>query len=272
MKKFTAFVATAVLTISIFSTNARAQNVADPTAALQDQNTMSVLWFQKAGEAKALYYQGYNVGKMRLAEILKKKPKKRALKPAVVLDIDETILDNSPYQAWNVVTGKAYPLNWNEWINSAQAKPLPGAIDFLKYANSKGVAIYYISNRTEAQKDATIKNLKSVGAPQADAAHVLLKQPGEKGKETRRQQVAKTHNIVLLFGDNLGDFSGFDDLSLSARSQAVDNRRNEFGKKMIVFPNPMYGDWEGAIYNYDFSKSDAEKAKLRKEGLVPYQP
>ncbi|OIK11482.1 5'-nucleotidase, lipoprotein e(P4) family [Bacillus sp. MUM 116] len=270
MKKFTAFVATAVLSISFFSTNANAQNVADPTAALQDQNTMSVLWFQKAGEAKALYYQGYNVGKMRLNEILKKKPKKKALKPAVVLDIDETILDNSPYQAWNVVSGKAYPLNWNEWINSAQAKPLPGAIDFLKYANAKGVEIYYISNRTEVQKDATIKNLKSVGAPQADAAHVLLKQPGEKGKEIRRQQVAKTHNIVLLFGDNLGDFSGFDDLSVSERLQAVDKHRYEFGKKLIVFPNPMYGDWEGAIYNYDFSKSDVEKAKLRKDNLVPY--
>ncbi|WP_026574403.1 5'-nucleotidase, lipoprotein e(P4) family [Bacillus sp. UNC438CL73TsuS30] len=272
MKKFTAFVATAALSISVFSTNAKAQNVADPTVALQAQNTMSVLWFQKAGEAKALYYQGYNVGKMRLAEILKKKPKKKASKRAVVLDIDETILDNSPYQAWNVVSGKAYPLNWNEWINSAQAKPLPGAINFLKYANSKGVEIYYISNRTEAQKAATIKNLQKVGAPQADAAHVLLKQPGEKGKETRRKQVAKTHDIVLLFGDNLGDFSGFDDLSVPERLKAVDNRRNEFGKKLIVFPNPMYGDWEGAIYNYDFSKSDVEKAKLRKEGLVPYQP
>jgi 5'-nucleotidase (lipoprotein e(P4) family) len=272
MKKLAALLMVFTLSFSFNSMNGKAQNTADSTARLQEQNTMSVLWFQKAGEAKALYYQGYNIGKMRLDQLLAKKPKKKGLKPAVVLDIDETILDNSPYQAWNVVTGKAYPLSWNEWIASAGGKALPGAVEFLKYADSKGVAIFYISNRKEAQKDATIKNLQSVGAPQADAAHVLLLQPNEKGKEMRRQQVSKTHDILLLFGDNLGDFSGFDNLSIPDRLRAVDNRKEEFGRKLIVFPNPMYGDWEGAVYNYDYSKSDMEKASLRKEQLQPYQP
>jgi 5'-nucleotidase (lipoprotein e(P4) family) len=272
MKKIATFFMVFSLSFSFNNIKGKAETALDHTARLQEQNMMAVLWFQKAGEAKALYYQGYNIGKMRLDELLEKKPKKKGLKPAVVLDIDETILDNSPYQAWNVVTGKAYPLNWNEWITSAHAKPLPGAIDFLKYADSKRVAIFYISNRNEAQKDATIKNLRSAGAPQVDAAHVLLQQPNEKGKEMRRQQVAKTHDIVLLFGDNLGDFSGFDNLSVTDRLKAVDNRKNEFGKKLIVFPNPMYGDWEGALYNYNYSITSEEKAKLRKEQLEAYQP
>ncbi len=259
--------AAAVLSFSFYCDNARAE----PVKSFTEQNTMSVLWFQKSGEAKGLYYQGYYLGKMRLDDILRKRPKGKSLKPAIVLDIDETILDNSPHQAWYVLSGKGRPFNWNEWFSRGDAKPLPGAIEFLRYADSKGVAIYYISNRNEAQKQATMKNLQNVGAPQVDAAHVLLQQPGEIGKETRRNQVAKTHDIILLFGDNLGDFSGFEGLSVSERIQAVERNNEEFGKKLILFPNPMYGDWEGAIYNYDYRKSNEEKAKLRKKFLEIYQ-
>jgi len=237
---------------------------------LHEQNTMSVLWYQNSGEAKALYYQGYAIGKMQLREILAKGQYDKRKKPAIVLDIDETILDNSPYFAWLVLTGS--PLNWSKWFNQAKAKPLPGAVDFLKFADKKGVAIYYISNRQEAQKAATIRNLKAVGAPQVNEQHVLLQQPDEKGKETRRMKVAKSHDIVLLFGDNLGDFSGFDELSVSGRVQAVERKKADFGRKLIVFPNPMYGDWEGAIYQYNYKRTNDELDKLRKETLQPEQP
>lgn len=256
-----------VLSISHHSVNVKAETV----HRLSDQNTMSVLWFQKAGEARGLYYQGYNIGKMRLDNILEKRINNRNRKPAIVLDIDETILNNSPHQAWYVVSGKRLPFNWDEWFKRAEAKPLPGAVEFLRYADSLGVEIYYISNRYETQKEAAIHNLQSVGAPQADSDHVLLLQPGEIGKETRRRQVARTHEIVLLFGDNLGDFSGFDMLSVSGRNQVVDKYKEEFGNKLILFPNPMYGDWEGAIYNYDYRKSDEEKIKLRRKFLEIYR-
>lgn len=273
-KKLAPLLLSSTLLLSFYGTRSSAAEppTAAPPVNLQEQNTMSVLWFQTSGEAKALYHQGYNLGKMRLDELLKKVPKKMTRRPAIVLDIDETIVDNSPYQAWSVKSGKGYPVNWNEWINRAEAKPLPGAVEFLKYARSKGVEIFYISNRKEVQKAATIKNLKAIGAPQADLRHVLLQQPEEKGKETRRQQVAENYDILLLFGDNLGDFSGFDDLSASGRIQAVERRKEEFGKKLIVFPNPMYGDWEGAIYNYKYSLSETEKNKLRKASLQIFQP
>lgn len=268
MKKVTPLLFISLICSFLFSSYSEAEQGTALAANLHEQNTMSVLWFQTSGEAKALYYQGYNIGKMRLNEFLCKQPKKRGLKPpAIVLDIDETILDNSPHQAWNVKAANGHFMNWDEWINRFTAKPLPGAVDFLKYAHSKGVEIYYISNRKEAGKAATIRNLKQIGAPMADAAHVLLLQPGERGKENRRQQVARIHDIVLLFGDNLGDFSGFDYLSPAGRVKAVEQRKEEFGKKLIVFPNPMYGDWEGAIYNYNHSKSDFEKANLRKANL-----
>jgi 5'-nucleotidase (lipoprotein e(P4) family) len=272
LKKLSVALLISFLSLSIFNYHAAASPIIAPVKKHQDPNTMSVLWFQTSGEAKALYYQGYSIGKWRLDEILADRPQNMGLKPAIVLDIDETILDNSPCLALNVKAGKAFPANWNKWVNQAIAKPVPGAIEFLKYANSKGVEIYYISNRNESQKKATIRNLKQVGAPMADSKHVLLQQIEEKGKEARRMQVARTHEIVLLFGDNLGDFNGFDHLTPAQRVKAVDKQKEDFGKKLIVFPNPMYGDWEASIYHYDLHKTDAEKAKLRKESLQPFQP
>jgi 5'-nucleotidase (lipoprotein e(P4) family) len=252
------------------SLNVQAETLGSSTVNLYEQNTMSVLWFQNSAEAKALYYQGYNIGRMRLDELLRDRPQSNSLKPAIVLDIDETILDNSPHQAWFVLHGKGTPFGWNDWFNRGEAKALPGAIAFLQYANARGVDIFYISNRNEAQKDATMRNLVNVGAPQVNRGHVLLQQPGERGKDFRRNQVAKTHDILLYFGDNLGDFNGFEGLTVSGRSQEVDKRQNEFGRKLIVFPNPMYGDWEGAIYQYDYRKTNEEKDRLRKKLLEIY--
>lgn len=267
MKKITSLLAVFVISFSLFGMNPKAQQAVTSTVHLPEQNTMSVLWYQTSGEAKALYYQGYNISRLRLDESLRRKGKNRGLKPAVVLDIDETILDNSPQQAWNIKNGKSRPLSWADWVKRAKAKPLPGAIEFLTYTHAKGVEIYYISNRKEAKKSNTIQNLQMIGAPLADEDHILLMQPNERGKETRRMKVAKTHDILLLLGDNLGDFSGFDQLSPSERIHAVDKRKEEFGKKLIVFPNPMYGDWEGAIYNFHDHLSDDHKEKLRKEHL-----
>jgi 5'-nucleotidase (lipoprotein e(P4) family) len=269
-KKFKCFL-TVLMALSLSSLNVKAETISSSPVNLYEQNTMSVLWFQNSAEAKALYYQGYNIGRMRLDELLRDRPKTNVLKPAIVLDIDETILDNSPHQAWYVLHGKGVPFGWNTWFNRGEAKALPGAIEFLQYANARGVSIFYISNRNEAQKEATMKNLVNAGAPQVNSRHVLLQQPGEIGKETRRIQVAKTHDILLYFGDNLGDFSGFDRLAISERSQEVDKRQDEFGRKLIVFPNPMYGDWEGAIYQYDYRKTNEEKDRLRKKLLEIYK-
>jgi 5'-nucleotidase (lipoprotein e(P4) family) len=152
-------------------------------------------------------------------------------------------------------------------VQAAKAKAVPGAVDFLTYADQKGVDIYYISGRTTSQLEATIKNLKNLHIPQATKDHVLLTGPKDEGKETRRQKVATNHNVVLLFGDNLSDFSGFDKKSITDRNKLVEEQKEAFGQKLIVFPNPMYGDWEGAIYNYDYSISDKQKDKLRREQL-----
>ena len=118
---------------------------------------------KKAAETKALYLQGYNVATDRLKELLKTQTDKPY---SIVLDLDETVLDNSPYQAQNVKDGTAFtPENWDVWVKKAAAKAVPGAKDFLQFADQNGVQIYYVSDRTIDQVDDTIKNLENEGIP-----------------------------------------------------------------------------------------------------------
>lgn len=210
------------------------------------ENTMSVLWYQKAAETKALYLQGYNVATDRLKEILKTPSDKPY---SIVLDLDETVLDNSPYQVQNVKDGTAFnPKDWDVWVKKAAAKAVPGAKDFLQFADQNGVQIYYISDRTTSQVDDTIKNLEKEGIPVQGRDHLMFLEEGVKSKEGRRQAVQEKTNLVLLFGDNLVDFADFSKTSEADRDKKLEELQKEFGEKFIIFPNPMYGSWETAVY------------------------
>ncbi|WP_139185935.1 5'-nucleotidase, lipoprotein e(P4) family [Alteribacillus bidgolensis] len=245
------------------------QTTTENEAPLEEQLTMSLVWYQTSGENKSLYLQGYNIGKTMLDKKLAAGTEK---KPAIILDIDETVLDNSPYNAYLASSGDVYPNHWDEWVNKAEAEPLPGSLDFLNYVDSKGVDIFYISNRRVEQMDATIKNLQNKGFPQVKDSHILL-ESDTSSKENRRESVLAEHEVLLLFGDNLNDFSDlFEEKNVKERLDTVQDLRAEFGNKFIVFPNPMYGDWEGAVYEYDWEKTDEEKKKDRKESLNVFKP
>lgn len=242
---------------------------ANPSPVQQRSKTehtvLAIVWYQTAGEFRALCYQAYTLAKLRLDNDLltRKSTKKRA----VVVDIDETVLDNSPHAARLIKENASYPVLWNEWVDAAQAAAIPGAVEFLTYAVSKGVDVFYISNRRLDQVDATMKNLATAGFPQATAGHMLFKDK-ESGKESRRQKVANTHDIVVLMGDNLNDFSNaFEAKNIEDRFAEVDRLREEFGNKYIVLPNPIYGDWEAAIYGYNYRIPDEEKDAKRKSVL-----
>jgi len=211
------------------------------------ENTMSTLWYQKAAETKALYLQGYNVATNRLKELLKTQTDKPY---SIVLDLDETVLDNSPYQAQNVKDGTAFtPENWDVWVKKAAAKAVPGAKDFLQFADQNGVQIYYVSDRTIDQVDDTIKNLENEGIPVQSRDHLMFLEKGVKSKEGRRQAVQEKTNLVMLLGDNLVDFAEFSKTSETERDQKLEELQKEFGEKFIIFPNPMYGSWESTVYN-----------------------
>jgi len=226
----------------------------------------ATLWVQNAAEVRALSYQAFNLAKFQLDKELRKRSRK---KRAVVVDVDETVLDNSPYQATNVLDNRAYEKkSWGAWIDKASAKALPGSVEFLKYADSKGVEVFYVTNRKIKGLDATYKNLVKEGFP-IKRSNLFLRTTS-KSKVARRSEILKKHNIVILMGDTLADFhEAFEDLSIKDRFQAVERFKKEFGKRFIVLPNPMYGDWEGALYDYNWGMTNKEKRAERLKKLYP---
>ena len=221
------------------------------------------MWQQKASEYKALCFQAYNTARMRIDIILQQQHTKPI---AIVTDIDETVLDNSPYAVHRAVKDSGYTdESWITWTSKVECDTVPGALSFLKYASSKGVQIFYITNRLEAERSATVKNLQRWSFPDAVDEHLFLKQTTS-GKEQRRSIVAKEHEIVMLCGDNLSDFSAvFDKQPYPERDKRVIDNAQLFGDKFIVLPNASYGDWEGALYDfkYDLPPGQKDSAILR---------
>jgi len=228
---------------------------------------------QKAAEYRALAYQAFNMAHWQLDADLAGKNKKELSKAdrkkprAVMVDIDETMLDNSPAQAYNIKNRLPFDgKNWYAWGELRKAKAIPGSVDFANYAISKGVKVFFVSNRDEVQKQATMDNLKSVGFNDVAADNVLLR-TAEASKEARRQIILQKYRIVFFIGDNLDDHSQvFERKSIADRFAEVDKAKNLFGKRYILLPNAMYGTWENAIYEYG-RLNDAQKAEKRAAAL-----
>lgn len=230
-----------------------------------DYLLMSTLWVQKSAEYKALCYQTYYFAQKTLEERLKNY--KGEKKPAIVLDLDETVLDNSPFEGWTIKTGEVYPSGWQEWCDLGEAELVPGAREFLDFAEQNRVEIFYISNRRESSRTGTIKNLQRRNLPNAEDKFVLLK-TDKSTKEPRRTQVLKDHEILLLMGDNLLDFDTvFEGGDTGRRNHLVDSLRIQFGQRFIVLPNPMYGAWDKAVLDNIYKLSHPEQIKKRREAL-----
>lgn len=208
----------------------------------------ATLYQQQAAEYRALCYQAFAVAGFTLDAALAT-PHEKPL--AVVVDIDETVLDNSPYQAQAIIEGFGYPVAWAEWIDLAEAESVPGALDFLTRASKAGVEVFYITNRKEEFRAATLQNLVKLGFPDADDKHLLMRTTSNE-KESRRLSVASQYEIVCLIGDNMGDFAGvFDTTDAALRMQAVDDNRGNLGSKWIVLPNVVYGHWVDVLSGFD---------------------
>jgi 5'-nucleotidase (lipoprotein e(P4) family) len=242
--------------------NCEIKKTQQETTFNNDHLLMAVLYQQQAAESKAMYYQAFNLAQLMLDKDLADKTQKG--KRAVVVDIDETILDNSPFEAKMITQNAKFPEDWNVWTSMAKAKSCPGAADFLNYAAQKGVEVFYVTNRSEKEDEATIKNLKAEHFPMVDSIHLMLKAK-ESSKEMRRQKIMEKYHIVLLMGDNLTDFAAdFDKTSSEVRDAKVTELRKEFGKRFIVLPNAMYGDWERAMYDTYKTDTTKTKAEIRK--------
>ena len=259
-------------TVSLFATVLLLLSSALTAVAQQADNeyqTGAVLWMQTSGERAALSYQAFSLARMVLDRDLR--TARSRMKRAVIVDIDETILDNSRNQAWLIKNQQSFSdQNWLAWVNRAEATAIPGAVEFLTYANSRGVRVFYISNRKAVEKEGTAANLRKLGFPRVNDETLLVRTDTKSSsKEPRRQSVNARYRVVLLMGDNLNDFSDvFENATtVTARLAVTDQNKTKFGARFIVLPNPMYGDWENAIYDYDFKLSEEEKATKRKAAL-----
>lgn len=229
----------------------------------------AVLYQQRAAEYHALCLQAYNIARQRVDESLLSGSHARP--KAIITDIDETILDNSPDEVHRDLLGKPFDAaDWNKWTAMAAADTVPGALHFLLYAASKHIEIYYITNRDEKDRAGTLQNLQRFYFPDADNAHLLIRHTTS-GKEDRRQQVMADHDVILLMGDNLSDFSSlFDRKSIEERLLATQQQSGQFGNRFIVLPNPVYGDWENALYNYNYQLTSAQKDSTIRKWLKTY--
>lgn len=229
----------------------------------------ATLYQQHAAEYRALCYQAFNVAELQLEEALKQ----QSAKPkAIITDIDETILDNSPYQAAAILGNFGYPERWAEWMNASDAWAVPGAIDFLTKAAAAGVKIVYVTNRKEEFRGPTLNNLRKLGFPNVEDDFLLMRQEGEGNeKEPRRQKMAAQYEVIMLLGDNLDDFSGvFEVGDAGERMLQTDMNKSEFGRKFIVLPNAIYGSWVNVLpgYRKDLPAEVLADSLLR--GLMPF--
>jgi 5'-nucleotidase (lipoprotein e(P4) family) len=231
----------------------------------QENLVNATIWFQRSPEMKALYYQGYNLAKLRLAEFVKQKTAKQK---AVVVDIDETMLDNSPFEAQQIVESSGYtPESWKKWSSLAKAKALPGAVEFSHFCDSLGVEVMYISNRKTDEVESTLKNLDSLGFSFARKENMIFKEDVS-SKKNRRDKVSEKFEIVMLIGDNLNDLSEvFEKRGVDWGTSIVEQNKKEFGNRFIVLPNPMYGDWEKNIYGSGESLTVEQRRELRLKAI-----
>lgn len=213
--------------------------------------TAAVAWRQTAAEFQALYYQGFNVARMQLDRALQeRKDGDRPL--AIISDIDDTVLSSNSYWGYLINSDKEFfdDAAWDQWVADNGPVATPGAVEFLKYAQSKGVEVFYVTSRDQGEKtyEYALANLRHNQLPFADEQHLTVYRDSS-NKEPRQQEIAKGHNVVVMLGDNLNDFKRkYYVADVKQRSNLMSEDKEQFGRKFILFPNPTDGHWLKAIF------------------------
>jgi len=246
----------------------------------------AVLWMQRSVEYQATALTAFALARIRLDQALadsnwtaapaEQTGSYQSLPPAVILDVDESILDNSAYQVWMVFKNTTFdPKTWNAYVNTVTSRAVPGAVEFARYADAKGVKVFYLSNRTAEEEPATRKNLERYGFPiggNVDTMLMTRKQPQwGSAKGPRRAHIAKSYRILLNIGDNFGDFVDDYRGSETERQKVMDQHKDRWGREWIMIANPSYGSFESAPFLHNFKLSDGEKRKA-KRGVLDAWP
>lgn len=229
---------------------------------LQNQAALGIVWMQQSGEYQALAHQAFNTAKTAFDQAKKTKGKKKA----VVVDLDETMMDNSAYAGWQVKNGEDFTQEtWTKWVNARQAAAIPGAVEFANYVNNHGGTMFYVSNRLEnGERQGTIDDMARLGFPGVSEKTLILKD-GKSAKSARYKTITdQGYDIVVYVGDNLNDFGDATYRKPNAeRRDFVAQNAKQFGTKYIVLPNPNYGDWEGGLDSNYYKGDVKNKVDIR---------
>jgi acid phosphatase len=215
---------------------------------------------------------------------------------AVVLDLDETALNNSPQQAGTIARGESFsPTVWDEWVSREAEEALPGAVEFTRAAEKAGVAVFYVTNRecpkpisdnapfASLEKDCpqkfhTMRRMQALGFARADDMRAFYFHKQEAAlmgegtdKQLRRARIARDFDIVMLVGDDLGDFMPkamvADDRAGRLSPDMVGAVEKLFGRSWFLLPNPTYGSWDSFLRG-KYCPGDIGKDLIRCAGLL----
>ena len=239
---------------------------------------LATLWTQRAVEYKANTLTVFTLARIRLDEALadrswtaapaEQKGDYQSLPPAVILDVDETLLDNSRYQVWMLKNNQSFSTRtWNEFCAAQISTAIPGAVEFATYADSRGVKVFYITNRDAVTEKDTRENMQKLGFPLGGNVDTFLmqnEQPGWGGaKSSRRAVVTRDYRVLLNVGDNFGDFDDRYRGSEADRLKAYEADMPYWGKQWLMVANPTYGSFDTAPFGHDFKKSREEQRKAK---------
>lgn len=244
----------------------------------------AVLWTQTSIEHELIYRQVFASATRQLDvalatpdwDALPLPPRNlKGLPPAVIVDIDETLLDNIPLNARDIVNNQVYSYDrWNTWVDQAKAQALPGAVAFLQAAAQKGITLYYVTNREANQVQATVDNLRLRGFPVASNDQVLAAgtsighcENAGYSKTCRRQWIAEHARVLIQAGDSLGDFVQAEHNTLADQRKAAAPYLNWLGQRWFVLPNPSYGNWYSAPYADQENLPFERKRALKQQAL-----
>ncbi|NBI43331.1 5'-nucleotidase, lipoprotein e(P4) family [[Haemophilus] felis] len=233
---------------------------------LQQQAVLGLVWTQQSGEYAALAHQAFNSAKVAFEQAKAAKGKKKA----VVVDLDETMIDNSAYAGWQIKTGQDFsPETWTKWVNARQSAAIPGAVEFSNYVNANGGTVFFVSNRRDdVEKEGTVDDMKRLGFTGVNEKTLLLKK-AKSNKSLRFKQVEDMgYEIVVFVGDNLNDFGDETYKKSNAeRRSFVAKNSQQFGKKFIILPNDNYGDWVGGLDKNYYKGNGQSKLDIRNNAI-----
>lgn len=234
-----------------------------------ETETMGLLWMRTSAEYRALVYQGYNVA-MNAVKMAVTDPSHQRKPLAIVLDADETVVDNTKLMGESIVNGNGRfdaPW-WRQAVHQGKSQAMPGAVEFLNEVHKQGVEIFYVSNRyAPVNLDVTIQNFKELGFPSVDKDHVLLFEK-DSDKQPRFDMIAKKYYVVVYMGDNAGDFPiGTKGKTLAERNAIIDAHKEDFGTTFVVFPNPAYGSWVSSLAKGYQNLSPEEQKQVNNQYL-----